>query len=60
MTSIALASQKAGSQVILCTDGLANIGLGSLDGLSEEKDEAVEKWCVVCVRNTSANQRNIR
>jgi len=31
VVSVALASQKPGSQVILCTDGLANIGLGNLD-----------------------------
>lgn len=30
--SIAIAGSKPGSQVILCTDGLANIGLGSLEG----------------------------
>ena len=30
--SIAIAGNKAGSHVILCTDGLANIGLGSLEG----------------------------
>jgi len=33
MASIILASQgKAGSMVILCTDGLANKGLGALEG----------------------------
>lgn len=26
---------KAGSQIIVCTDGLANIGLGSLDSDEE-------------------------
>ena len=36
--SILLASRKAGSQVILCTDGLANKGIGSLE--NENKDEA--------------------
>ena len=30
--SIAIAGSKPGSKVILCTDGLANIGLGSLEG----------------------------
>merc|ERR1719361_1464626 len=29
--SIAMASSKPGSQVILCTDGLANVGVGSLE-----------------------------
>ena len=30
--SIAIAGSKPGSHVILCTDGLANVGLGSLEG----------------------------
>jgi len=31
-TSIAMASKGApGSQVVICTDGLANIGLGAFD-----------------------------
>merc|ERR1712137_495832 len=34
--SIAIAGSKPGSQVILCTDGLANIGLGSLEGKETE------------------------
>ena len=34
--SILIASKKKGSQVILCTDGLANKGIGSL----EDDDEA--------------------
>lgn len=34
--SIAIAGSKPGSQVILCTDGLANIGLGSLEGKESE------------------------
>lgn len=32
LTSIALAAEGAtGSQVVICTDGLANIGLGAFD-----------------------------
>jgi len=34
--SIAIAGSKAGSHVILCTDGLANVGLGSLEGKEAE------------------------
>jgi len=34
--SIAVAGSKPGSQVILCTDGLANVGLGSLEGKETE------------------------
>eukprot|EP00484_Ammonia_sp_Unknown_P021778 CAMPEP_0197028056 /NCGR_PEP_ID=MMETSP1384-20130603/7855_1 /TAXON_ID=29189 /ORGANISM="Ammonia sp." /LENGTH=624 /DNA_ID=CAMNT_0042456999 /DNA_START=107 /DNA_END=1978 /DNA_ORIENTATION=+ len=56
VVSIAMASAKPGSQVILCTDGLANIGVGSLDNpqLSsnendqiehdDEEDDPVLKW----------------
>jgi len=39
--AIAMASKKAGSNVVVCTDGLANIGLGSLDG--DDRD-AASKW----------------
>lgn len=44
LTSIVLASKgKAGSSVVLCTDGLANIGLGSFDEIkSEEEAKSVE------------------
>ena len=33
--SILIASRKKGSQVILCTDGLANKGVGSLENTNE-------------------------
>ena len=34
LTSIAMASYGSkGSSVVICTDGLANVGLGRLDGL---------------------------
>merc|ERR1712129_484316 len=49
-----MAASKPGSQVILCTDGLANVGVGSLDALSvestaddemeEEEDDPVLQW----------------
>jgi len=42
--SIAVASRTRGSHVILCTDGLANIGVGSFDSLSVEQEEIVSKW----------------
>jgi len=32
----AIASQKARSEVIICTDGIPNVGVGSLDGEDEE------------------------
>lgn len=38
VTSVAMAAEGApGSQVVICTDGLANIGLGAFD---EAKSEA--------------------
>jgi len=37
LTSIGIASQGApGSQVVLCTDGLANVGLGAFDEVKTE------------------------
>ena len=36
MLSINVAGKKAGSQVILCTDGLANNGFGNLEGSLED------------------------
>lgn len=38
--SAQFASSKRGSQVILCTDGLANIGLGSFE--SNDQDETIK------------------
>jgi len=29
-----------GSQVVICTDGLANIGLGAFDEIKSEEDKA--------------------
>ena len=44
ITSIAMASQgNPGSQVIVCTDGLANVGVGSFENIySDEEYEQVE------------------
>ena len=42
LTSIAMASQGSkGSSVVICTDGLANVGLGSLENL--EPPEKIEE-----------------
>lgn len=41
LTSVAMASQgAAGSTVVICTDGLANIGLGAFDEVVTEQDQA--------------------
>ena len=46
LTSIALASRGApGSTVVVCTDGLANIGLGAFDEIkNEEQLKVVDKF----------------
>eukprot|EP00005_Dracoamoeba_jomungandri_P012139 CAMPEP_0174266078 /NCGR_PEP_ID=MMETSP0439-20130205/28853_1 /TAXON_ID=0 /ORGANISM="Stereomyxa ramosa, Strain Chinc5" /LENGTH=814 /DNA_ID=CAMNT_0015352839 /DNA_START=40 /DNA_END=2481 /DNA_ORIENTATION=+ len=41
LCSVAIAAQKPGSKVVLCTDGLANIGLGSLEEELEVLDATV-------------------
>lgn len=39
LTSVALAAEgKPGSTVVICTDGLANIGLGAFDEIKTEDD----------------------
>lgn len=40
LVAITMASKVPGSKVVMCTDGLANIGLGSLD--SESADQHAE------------------
>jgi hypothetical protein len=35
--AVGIASQQVRSEIILCSDGIPNIGLGSLDGLTNEK-----------------------
>lgn len=41
LSSIGIASEGAkGSQVIICTDGLANVGLGAFDEAHNESDLA--------------------
>jgi hypothetical protein len=46
VTAIAMASQGApGSSVILCTDGLSNIGLGAFDEIkSEDHSKKVDEF----------------
>ena len=45
LLSVAMASQVRGSKVIICTDGMANVGLGNLSSYSRggvQYDEATE------------------
>jgi hypothetical protein len=39
-----MAAAVPGSQVIVCTDGLANVGLGSLDTKNADEREAARQW----------------
>jgi hypothetical protein len=34
-----IAGETAGSEIVLCTDGLSNVGLGKLDGLKTTEDK---------------------
>ena len=38
LLSVAMASQVKGSKVIICTDGMANVGLGALDSINNTGD----------------------
>ena len=38
LVSIVLASKTPGSNVVICTDGLANVGLGRLDNVEKESN----------------------
>ena len=44
LTSVALAAEGApGSTVVICTDGLANVGLGAFDEIETEAEIAKVK-----------------
>jgi len=43
--SVARASQVPGSTVVVCTDGIDNVGLGSLEGINDDTvKQGVEQW----------------
>jgi hypothetical protein len=45
LMSVHMASNIPASTVVVCTDGIANVGLGSLEGISDETVKAgVEQW----------------
>lgn len=44
LIAITMACKAAGSKVIMCTDGLANVGLGSLDGLTNEEYKSAAEF----------------
>ena len=39
LLSVAIAGQVPGSKVIVCTDGIANVGLGSLEKAGDSEEE---------------------
>lgn len=36
LISVAMASQRSGSKVLICTDGLANIGMGKMQEVDDD------------------------
>ena len=43
LLSVAIAARSRGSKVVICTDGLANVGLGSMDRI--DMDSVYEDAC---------------
>ena len=39
-----MASKTPGSRIVVCTDGLANVGVGALDVQDDAKRQEVEQW----------------
>jgi hypothetical protein len=45
LVAVSMAAQTPGSRVVLCTDGLANVGVGALDSaMTDDERNAVEQW----------------
>jgi len=42
--AVAMAARRKGSKVILCTDGLSNIGVGSLANLNQNNEQIIESF----------------
>ena len=59
-TSIGIAAKAKGSEVLLLTDGLANIGLGSLEGVVEVPPEFENMGKIGSERGVSVNVISIR
>lgn len=62
VSAIEIASKGSpGSTVILCTDGLANIGIGILDPLTEESRKLYDELAELAkTRNLSVNIMTIK
>eukprot|EP01129_Flabellula_baltica_P011097 TRINITY_DN4786_c0_g1_i2.p1 TRINITY_DN4786_c0_g1~~TRINITY_DN4786_c0_g1_i2.p1 ORF type:complete len:618 (+),score=146.75 TRINITY_DN4786_c0_g1_i2:353-2206(+) len=55
LVSTSIASLRPGSSVVLCTDGLANVGLGAFEEASEDEMDQIEEFYV-----TAANYAKIK
>lgn len=44
LISVVMAAKQKGSRVVVCTDGLANVGLGALDKLTPDARASAVKW----------------
>lgn len=55
LIAITMASKVAGSKVLMCTDGLANVGLGNLDGLSSEEYKSASAFYAKLGETAKAN-----
>eukprot|EP00457_Paulinella_chromatophora_P001328 gb/GEZN01001330.1/.p1 GENE.gb/GEZN01001330.1/~~gb/GEZN01001330.1/.p1 ORF type:complete len:829 (+),score=178.97 gb/GEZN01001330.1/:185-2671(+) len=51
LLGISVAAQTRGSQVILCTDGLANVGLGNLEGGAQDARQFYEQLAAGAARD---------
>jgi hypothetical protein len=62
IAAIEIASKGTpGSSIYLCTDGLANIGLGALENFNEENKKLYEELAEVAkARNLSVNIMTIK
>jgi hypothetical protein len=44
VVAVGIAAQTPGSKVVLCTDGMANIGVGAMDEVSQDQMAQAEKF----------------
>jgi len=44
LVAIMMASKVPGSKVVMCTDGLANIGLGNLDNVTADQHAEASRF----------------
>lgn len=60
LASLAICSSSPSSKIIIATDGLSNVGVGSMDGLdTDEKKEEAERFYEKIGRLASQNGVNV-